>query len=133
MDKVKRIIDKTPRGLFIFGVLLFIGTLILGNRHYFPELLRILLKMVSAVSFPLLIIAMYKYLRHTSKVKAFFSSIGKYFFEVYIIQGVLLIWYRQIVANDWLYMPAVVISTGISAYLIHPLYGFIFSGVYSRR
>ena len=101
---------------------LFIITLFLGNKTILPNSLRICVKMVSAIAFNGLVVSIVARLNLENPVTGF---LGKYSFEIYVLQGIFLYGYRSVIKNDWFYMGAVVASVILLSLAAHPLFTFV--------
>lgn len=101
---------------------IFIITLFLGNKTFFATPIRICIKMVSAIAFNCLVVWISSRVKLANPVTGF---LGKYSFEIYVLQGMFLYGYRPIIENDWLYMGAVLISVIPLSLAAHPLLGVV--------
>lgn len=108
--------------IFVGFCAIFLVTLFLGNKKILPNPLRISLKMLSAIVFNILMVMFAVCIKLDNPFTGF---LGKYSFEIYVLQGMFLYGYRPIIGNDWLYMGAVVASVIPLSLVVHLLFVFV--------
>ncbi len=105
--------------LTTFFFMLFIITLLFGNKRILPEFLRMVIKIISSLSFVATITLLMRFLNIAN---TFTTVLGKYSFEIYILQGLFINGYRDIINNDILYIAAVTGSLIIASLLSNPVF-----------
>lgn len=100
-------------------LIVFLITLLFGNKTILPEATRIAVKMISSLSFALLAVLASGAVRF---VRPVFGFLGRYSLEIYIVQGLFLKHYRDLIQNDWLYMLVVIGSVLTAAFFVKPLF-----------
>ena len=123
--KDKQKIDRLCSGkkyflCFIITTALFIITYILGNARIFSSYIRISIKFISAIAFVALILLILMKIKIDIKPVRFF---GKYFFEMYILQGLFISLFDEmlVIENTVLYCTMCFLCTLGVAIIIHPL------------
>lgn len=127
-DKIDSAFMKMPNtyiATLLTAIVLLCVTFLFGNAGILPLFLKIPLKMLSAVCF---VVCM---LLTVMKVKINFPPvrfIGKYYFEIYILQGIYLVVFDKVfvMRNGLLYGLSVGISTFLTALCVHPLIQYIY-------
>lgn len=114
---------KLRTALWLAGVFAaFAVTLLMGNKAILPENARIVVKMISTVCFTSVVVLALSLINTENPVTAF---LGKYSFEMYVLQGLFLWGYRPVIQNDWLYILAVSGSTFITALAAKPVFSML--------
>ncbi len=105
-------------------VFVFAFTFILGNAGLLPMVIKIPIKMISAVFFVIFVLLMVMKIRIKYKPLEF---AGNYYFEIYFLQGFFLTIFNEIIIIDNILVRYVVciISIFITAILIKPVVNFI--------
>lgn len=110
---------------FLIAIVLFCFTFVFGNAGILPLFLKIQLKMLSVVCFVACVLLV------VMKVKINFAPIrfiGKYYFEIYILQGIFLVMFDKVIVvqNGLLYGLSVGICTFVTALCVNPLIRYIY-------
>lgn len=121
ITKIVLFLKNRKRTLFCSGMLfvLLLATMLFGSKAILPKLLRTSIKMGSALCFTSLLVLVVSLIKIENPVTDF---LGKYSFEVYALQGLFLYGYRPMIANDYLYILAVVGSVIAAAMLARPCF-----------
>ena len=125
----ERITEKLRKGWFCYWLLLGIFMLFLmifGNTGYvtLPDVIRIPLKMLSALCFVAFIILTVMKVRIESKATRLLSH---YYFEIYTMQGIALTLFQSVwrIDEPCIYIICSVLVTALLAMIIHPVYQVI--------
>lgn len=104
--------------------ILFIITLYFGNKAVFGYPIRIIVKMISAVSFTLLVVMIISTIKINNVITTF---LGKISLEIYILQGLFLNIYKNviIISNDWIYIVVTMVSVVVVSFVAHPVFAKI--------
>lgn len=110
----------------IIAFFIFSLTLLIGNLNLFSiMIINIITKLMSAVFFVILILLLILKIKLKNNIT---SSLGKIFFEIYIIQWVgIRLWHNQkvYIKNDFMYLCLAILTTIILATIIHPMINFV--------
>ncbi len=113
---------------YIIGVVFLLVTFaicfVLGNAGILPSIIRIPVKMVSAVLFVSLMLLLIMKIRIKFKPIEF---LGNYFFEIYIFQGFIIVFFNEVlVINNILicYLVCIICSI-LVAMIMHPVMNWI--------
>lgn len=118
IDKELKSTSKYLVSLFL-NAFIFGGTFIFGNSKIFPDILRIPMKMISAVVFVALIINIVMRVRIDYQPVRF---AGNYYFEVYFMQGFFIILFNNVfrINNTALLYSICILCVYISAIAVKP-------------
>lgn len=103
-------------------MVVFLVTLWFGNRQILPEGFRICVKMLSTFSFNGLVIITASCISINNPITMF---LGKYSFEIYVLQGLLLNGLRPVIQNDWVYIFVAAAGVIMLSLAAHPLFGIV--------
>lgn len=106
-------------------LILFLITLLFGNKQILPEFLRIVIKIISTGCFAGLMITAMTQIKTANPVTVFLGNLS---FEIYVLQGLFLTGLRPVIANDWLYMAAVTVAVILLSMAAHPVLGAVSKG-----
>ena len=104
--------------------ILFIVTLYFGNKAILSYPIRVIVKMISSVSFTLLVVMFIAIIKVDNAITTF---LGKISLEIYILQGLILNIYKNviIISNDWIYIVVTMVSVVVVSFVAHPVFAKI--------
>ena len=104
---------------------IFVITMLFGNKTWFPYPVRIAFKIISALLFALASIIACRIINFRFNP---IEALGKRSLEIYIMQGLILkLWLWIPLNNDYLYIVLCVLSILTVSFLLHPIIGKLYN------